>query len=102
MHIDYGNTSIGKVFCYERLRVAWLSFLRLLDVDVSTGFSCPECSGSDGKTPEIIICDGTSISFQRRMWQSNLNAVLRGKVPHVTQLRFVAICSLNITTSRMC
>ena len=41
----------------------------LLDIDFSEGFSCPECGGDDGKPPTMLICDGTSISFQRRMWQ---------------------------------
>lgn len=64
-HNDYGNKKILECFSYHKLRSAWLSFLKWLDIDFENGFSCPDCSG-DG--PEIIICDGTSLSFQRRMW----------------------------------
>jgi hypothetical protein len=59
------NKKILECFSYHKLRSAWLSFLKLLDIDFENGFSCPDCPG-DG--PEIIICDGTSLSFQRRMW----------------------------------
>ncbi|KAK3109037.1 hypothetical protein FSP39_021641 [Pinctada imbricata] len=42
--------------------------MRMLDVDLASGFHCSQCEGDDGLSPEIIICDGTSVSFQRRMW----------------------------------
>ncbi|XP_052071566.1 uncharacterized protein LOC127709908 [Mytilus californianus] len=64
-HYDYGNEKILELFSYHKLRSAWLSFLKLLDIDFENGFSCPDCP-QDG--PDIIICDGTSLSFQRRMW----------------------------------
>jgi hypothetical protein len=68
MHIDRGNIDIGKMFPYDNFRLAWLSYLKLLDINFDDGFSCPTCS-KDGKQPNLIICDGTSLSFQRRMWQ---------------------------------
>lgn len=68
LHKDYGNLNISSVFSYEKFKNAWYAFLKLLDIDYTTGFSCPTCSPSDDDTPAVIICDGTSLSFQRRMW----------------------------------
>jgi hypothetical protein len=34
---------------------------------MNDGFSCSHYDGDDGM-PETIVCDGTSLSFQRRMW----------------------------------
>jgi hypothetical protein len=41
-----------------------------LDIDFNDGFSCSHCDGDDGM-PETIVCDGTSLSFQRWMWDLN-------------------------------
>jgi hypothetical protein len=49
---DHLNKKILECFSYHKLRSAWLSFLKLLDIDFENGFSCPDCPG-DG--PEIII-----------------------------------------------
>lgn len=69
LHINYRNSAIRDVFSYQHLRHAWLHFLSLLDIDFTDGFLCPECGGDDGAAPSMLICDGTSLSFQRRMWQ---------------------------------
>lgn len=65
--MDYGNATIQYDFSYQRLRNAWIAFLNLLDINFNEGFSCPDC-GRDNQPPETIICDGTTLSFQRRMW----------------------------------
>ncbi|XP_022288437.2 uncharacterized protein LOC111100644 isoform X2 [Crassostrea virginica] len=72
VHLDLGNTQIQE-FSYQRLRIAWHCFLSLLDIDNSQGFSCPHCGG-DETPPQTIVCDGTSLSFQRRMWDWKENA----------------------------
>ena len=64
MLTEYGYDNVKSVFPYEKFRLAWHAFLNLLDVDMTIGFTCPECAA----TPEIVICDGTSLSFQKRMW----------------------------------
>ena len=46
---------------YGRLRSAWLSFVSLHPVDSSV-FQCSLC----GVSPEIFICDGITLSFQKR------------------------------------
>lgn len=40
-------------------------FLSLPDIDFNSVFSCPDCGSGD--SPETVICDGTSLSFQRCM-----------------------------------
>ena len=68
LHKDYGN-DIRQAFTYEKFKNSWYAYLKLLDIDYQTGFTCPSCSpGGGDDTPEILICDGTSVSFQRRMW----------------------------------
>ena len=61
---DYGYNDIATVFPYEKFKLAWYSFLKLLDIDMSTGFICSTCRDE----PDIVVCDGTSLAFQRRMW----------------------------------
>ena len=46
---------------YGRFRSAWLSFVSLHPVDSSV-FQCSLC----GVSPEIVICDGITLSFQKR------------------------------------
>ena len=41
---------------------AWYSYLSLLDISYFEGFSCLEC----GSQPDVIICDGTSLSLMCR------------------------------------
>ena len=84
-HADVG-TSLQDVFPYHKFRFAWNSFIRLLDVDLTTGFSCPSCP-PDG--PDIIICDGTSLSFQRRMWKFDAIEVKSSQIP--CQTRYVKL-----------
>ena len=58
VHLDYGNETVEVDISYNRLRHAWNSYIRLLDVDLTSGFQCSQCGGDDGLEPEIIICDG--------------------------------------------
>ena len=51
---------------YDQWRMAWYSFLRLLDVDFTSGFSCSEC----GQYPSIILCDATSLGYRRKYSRS--------------------------------
>ena len=65
--LDNGNISFQKQFRYDTWRMAWYAFLELLDIDVEsyraqTDFQCPSC----GLEPEIIVCDATSLGFQRK------------------------------------
>ena len=64
VHNAYGNDSVKEVLSYDRLRHAWISFLKLLELDYQSGFQCKSCEDN----PKTIICDGTTLSFQRRMW----------------------------------
>ena len=64
--IEFGYKQVKAVFSYERFRRAWYAYLDLLDVNLVDGFMCQHCSTD----PQIIICDGTSVAFQKRMWKA--------------------------------
>lgn len=66
IQLDYGNDLFPKVMTYKKFKHAWYGFLSLLDVDISSGFMCPHC----GSSPNIVICDGTSLAFRRQLLKS--------------------------------
>ena len=49
---------------YHRFRLAWIAFNGLLDFGGkrNENFICSAC----GESPDIIICDGTTLSFEKR------------------------------------
>ena len=59
---DFGHANLFNLFSYNKFKDAWYSYLELLKIDFSNGFTCPECKAE----PDLIICDGTSLSFQHR------------------------------------
>ena len=64
-HEDTGNYSFQKEFTYNHFRWSWYSFLKLLDIDTSSAFMCPEC----GTAPDIVLMDATSLSFRKEFLQ---------------------------------
>lgn len=58
-HEDAGNYSFGKEFTYNHFRWSWYSFLKLLDIDIPSGFMCSDC----GVSPDIVLMDATSLAF---------------------------------------
>ena len=64
-HEDTGNHSFEKEFTYNHFRWSWYSFLKLLDIDPSSAFMCPEC----GTAPDIVLMDATSLSFRKEFLQ---------------------------------
>ena len=53
---------------YVMLVQSWYCFLRLLDINLEEGMICQKC----GPSPEIIICDGTTVGFQKKFLTSLL------------------------------
>lgn len=49
---------------YERLRLSWIAFQKLINYGrpQSDNFSCVKC----GKTPDVVVCDGITLSFEKR------------------------------------
>ena len=47
---------------YNQFKDSWYAFLSLLDIDYAEGSVCSTC----GPQPETVVCDGTSIGFQRK------------------------------------
>lgn len=61
---DSGNENFSKIFRYDIWRKCWHCYIDLLDIDKisSRGFCCQEC----GDEPELVVCDATSLGFQRK------------------------------------
>ena len=49
-----------SVFSYDKFRTSWYNYLRILEIDYQTAFSCSECKDN----PEIVLGDGTAFGFQ--------------------------------------
>ncbi|XP_065056806.1 uncharacterized protein LOC135685015 [Rhopilema esculentum] len=60
--IDCGLSSLLSLLTYEKFRAAWYSYLNLLDVSFSEGFSCSECRSK----PTTIVFDATTLSFRKQ------------------------------------
>ena len=58
---DTGFSGFSSHFTYHHYLSAWYSFLKLLDVDFTTGFICDECATE----PDTIIMDATSLAFRK-------------------------------------
>ncbi|XP_076153395.1 uncharacterized protein LOC143142334 [Alosa pseudoharengus] len=56
---DYG---VVEIITYKRFRWAWLSFLKLVDIQEVEGFCCPQC----GPNPRAVVMDGTTLGYHRR------------------------------------
>ena len=59
---DVGNSSFTAMCSYDNWRMAWYAFIKLLHVNTSAEFMCDIC----GPVPEIVVCDATSLGFQRK------------------------------------
>lgn len=60
-HKDAGSSNFSSLFTYNHYRLAWYSFLELMDIDYSTGFTCSEC----GTAPTTVVMDATSVAFRK-------------------------------------
>lgn len=61
-HKDAGDTYFSERFRYNDLRSSWYAFLKLLSISFEDGAECDKC----GKIPETIVCDATSMGYQRK------------------------------------
>ena len=59
---DVGNSSFIAMCSYDNWRMAWYAFIKLLHVNTSAKFMCDIC----GPAPETVVCDATSLGFQRK------------------------------------
>ena len=77
---DEFGIDLIKSLPYAKFRVAWMSFVNLLDVDHDNSFVCPEC----GDVPQAVICDGTTLGFPKslQLWTDKVQQLgpkLRGR-----------------------
>ena len=59
--IDAGEATFTSTFSYSKWRVAWYSFLSLLDISYDGAFSCPDC----GDSPESVVMDGITLGARK-------------------------------------
>ena len=57
-------------------RQSWYSFVKLLDIDYGAGAECQIC----GKIPDIIICDDTSLGYQKKFATAALQEVTNNEL----------------------
>lgn len=55
-----------KCIPLHKLRLAWNSFARLLDIKWTEAFRCPQC----GDAPQIVVCDGTQLGCRKDLLQN--------------------------------
>ena len=60
-HESCGN-NLSTVFSYEKLKSSWYAFLHLLEFSSKEGSECLSC----GTFPEVVVCDATSLGYQRK------------------------------------
>ncbi|XP_065067450.1 uncharacterized protein LOC135693013 isoform X1 [Rhopilema esculentum] len=62
LNLRASRFDVSHCLTYDQWRMAWYSFIRLLDVDFISRFSCSKC----GQYPPIILCDATSLGYRRK------------------------------------
>ena len=65
---EYFLTNFRKEFSYPKFLEAWYAYQKLLDIDLTKGFCCDVC----GTSPDLVVCDGTSLGFRRELLMSVL------------------------------
>ena len=77
MHRDLEEKLVLDAFKYDHFRLAWYSFLNLLDINYPESFCCSKC----GDKPQILIMDATLVSFRQALdsWHPLIGT------PHKTQ-----------------
>lgn len=68
MHADAGSLGLPRLLKYNHFRMAWYSYLGLLNIDYLEGFRCSHC----GSAPELMIMDATTLGFRRELDMQNL------------------------------
>ena len=61
MYYQLASNQEQSIINYQQWRMAWYSFLELLDIDYKDGYRCSIC----GDFPNIVSCDATTLAFKR-------------------------------------
>ena len=77
-----------KEASYSRLRIAWLSFIELLNVP-DTSFSCSECQ----QNPRVVICDGITLAFQKKHRFANTSNNATTATPKLEGIKYDFVLS---------
>ena len=65
MYFEYGSNQAIDMINYQQWRMAWYSYLDLLDISYEEGYLCSLC----GQYPDTIICDATALAYKREYAQ---------------------------------
>lgn len=76
-HESCGNKNLSEHFSYEKLKSSWYSFLNLLEFSCEEGSTCSSC----GTYPEIVVCDATSLGYQRKFAAKLLETTISKNKP---------------------
>ena len=60
------DVDIKDFLNYDQWRLSWYAYLDLLQIDYEDGFTC----STSGPVPDIVVCDATSLGFQRKFASS--------------------------------
>lgn len=63
MHQDAGSIALHSLLSYNHFRMAWYSYLGLLNINYADGFTCINCKN----TPKILIMDATTLAFRKEL-----------------------------------
>jgi hypothetical protein len=66
LHQDAGSM-LPNLLSYNHFRMAWYSYLSLLDIDYAHGFQCDLC----GTTQAIVLMDATTLSYRKEFDSSH-------------------------------
>ena len=69
LYKDSGMVNFGRNFLYNDFRCAWYSYMKLLNISFEENAICDIC----GKVPDIIVCDATSMGYQRKFLTAALS-----------------------------
>lgn len=65
----FGYHDFRQKMPYQKFTQTWYSFLELLKKDYQDSMCCTLC----GHAPNLVICDGTSLGFQRKFLTTSNN-----------------------------
>ena len=82
---DVGLSSLYSLLTYDRFRMAWYSYLDLLDINFDDGFCCSVCRTH----PDTVVFDATTLSYRKEALPLGLSKINDTKEKPIERTRFV-------------
>lgn len=74
---EFGYSDFRDKMNYEKFVHAWYNFLALLEIDYQSSYMCDAC----GPAPDLVVCDGTSLGFQRKFLAPKVSNAPKNVIP---------------------